>query len=215
MGTYTRTQWATSLLQQLGNSNPSQGTIDFVINWTTAENGSTQSGWNLLNTSYHLNGVDNPVPGNNPAHNADVQLYQSFADGITANADTLKNGRYPALYAALLANDTNALDSGNSLIQSEMGTWGTGWKSWYANAPSSAILAQQEPGDMLNLAQPGSVVGNVVQTVQDTTQLLANLGSAWALLSSPGVWIKVGLFVAALGLLIAGVIVVDTGGQPQ
>ena len=203
-GTYTRTQWATSLLQALGNSSPTQADVNFVINWTTAENNAVQPGYNLLNTTQPLNGSTGTGTQGN------IQVYQSFADGITATADTLKNGRYPALYAALLANDTNALDSGNSLIQSEMGTWGTGWKSWYSQAPSSAILSQQEPGDMLNLAQPNSGAGNLVGAIQNTAQLLANLGSAWALLSSPGVWIKVGLFVAAIGLLIAGVIIVDT-----
>ena len=205
-GTYTRRDWAVALLAALGNSQPTEGTINYVINWTTQENNQVQSGYNLLNTTQPLNGsVGGGTQGN-------IQQYRSFADGITANADTIRNGNYPILYADLKDNNTISLFSGSTEVQKEMGTWGTGWKSWFSQPPSAAILAQQEPGDQLNLAQPGSVVGNAVSAIQNTQQLLANLASAWQTLSSPGTWIRVGLFTVALGLMVIGVIVLDTEG---
>lgn len=202
--TYTREDWARALLQALGNSNPTRDDVNFVINWTTQEDNQTQPGFNLLNTTQPLNGSTGTGTQGN------IQVYRSFADGIQATAQTIENGNYPILWADLKDNNTQDLFAGSSEVQKEMGVWGTGWKSWYSQTPSPTILAQQEPGTMTNLAQPGSVVGNVVDAVQNTTQIFANIASAWQVLQSPGTWIAVGLFVAALAALIIGVIVFDT-----
>lgn len=201
--TYTRQQWATALLNSLGNQAPSQQTIDFVVNWTMQEDNQPQPGFNLLNTTQPLDGSTGTGTQGN------IQVYKTFADGISATTETLKNGRYPALLQELQFNGV----ADNPEVESEMGTWGTGWHSWFVTqVPSSATLNQQEPGapEPPIVNNPGGAIVNAEVGLQNISQVLANIGSAWQVLNSPGAWIRVGIFVAALALLIIGVIVLDT-----
>ncbi|MGH8397489.1 MAG: hypothetical protein ACRETA_04500 [Gammaproteobacteria bacterium] len=139
--TYTRQQWAVAFLNGLGNANPSQSVVNWVINWTNQEGNAVggQGDFNLLNTTQS-------EPGSyGGGSQGNIQYFDSFSSGIAANDQVIQNGLYPDLLSALQNNDFNALASGSGNIVSEMGTWGTGWNSWYANTPSSLSLGQQFP----------------------------------------------------------------------
>jgi hypothetical protein len=120
---YTRAQWATDLLKAIGNSNPSLKTIYWVVGWTDYESSAGGAAYNLLNTTQRM-------PGGWDFNSVGVQNYTSYSQGIKANAIVLENGYYPTLLAALQSNDLSSLASPPASIQSELGTWGTGWRSW-------------------------------------------------------------------------------------
>lgn len=202
--TYTREQWATAVLNGLGNQAPSQDAINFVINWTARENNQVQPGFNLLNTTL-------PEPGDKIVNSVGVRQYPTFAEGIQATDATLRQANFAALEQELQFNGIGY----NPTVDAEMRSWsggGYGFDSSWTTTPASYLLSQQEPGapqpGIVN--NPGGAIVNAEIGVQNLTQILANLGSAWQVLQSPGTWIAVGLFVAALALLIIGVIVLDT-----
>jgi hypothetical protein len=121
---YTRGQWATDLLKAIGNASPSQKTVYWVVNWTYWETSSGDgAAYNLLNTTQQM-------PGSWSFNSAGVQNFTSYAQGIHANAIVLENGYYPTLLTALQTNDLASLASPSDSIQSELGTWGTGWRGW-------------------------------------------------------------------------------------
>jgi murein DD-endopeptidase MepM/ murein hydrolase activator NlpD len=117
---YTREQWAVGFLHAIGNTNPSQNTINWVVNWTQAETLTGKgASYNLLNTTQGLS-------GSTQFNNIGVQNYTSFAQGIQANASTIKNGLYGALYNALLTNNERALGYGgspSSQVMLNLSTW--------------------------------------------------------------------------------------------
>lgn len=119
---YTRQQWATDFLKAIGNSNPNQQTIDWVASWTTYETSCCGgASYNLLNTT------EPNTPGVVSNFNqVGVKNYNSYSNGILANAKVIRNGYYPNLYNALRSNNTSLLYSNNANINHELGIWGTG-----------------------------------------------------------------------------------------
>lgn len=102
-----REQFALDLLAALGNDAPTGDIVAFVVEWTLAEDTSDNAlaRNNPLNTTmcgYNMIG----------AINADgacgVQTYATYQDGLAATVQTLANGRYDALVAALQTNDADA-----------------------------------------------------------------------------------------------------------
>lgn len=109
---YTRAQWATDLLHAIGNANPTPNVVQWVVSWTQAETAPPSNSYqgatfNLLNTTQ-------PATGATTFNSIGVKNYTSYAQGIQANADTLRNGYYPDLLRALQTNDERALGYGVS-----------------------------------------------------------------------------------------------------
>lgn len=140
---YTRAQWVTAFLNAVGNSSPSQQTINWVINWTAQEdNAVVQNKHNLLNTTLSLPGSHGGGAQGN------IQYYVSFAQGVQANATVLKNGLYPELLRDLQTNNIQALCAGSQELKKEMAIWGTGYFSWFCNPPASYLLMQTYQGSV-------------------------------------------------------------------
>lgn len=92
---------AIALLNALGNTAPSFQIMDFVVQWSIAEdrgNGAIQRNnpWNTTQPGFNDTGC-----------NMDdcVREYPTWDDGLAATVHTLRNGNYDALVAALLSND--------------------------------------------------------------------------------------------------------------
>lgn len=112
---FTRSEWSVSLLTALGNPNPSQTTLDFVIGWTAAETVPPGASFNLLNTT-------EPWPDTTDFNSVGVRNYATWQDGIGATVTTLKNGYYPELEEALRIN-LGVLSPPTPEILANLHTW--------------------------------------------------------------------------------------------
>jgi len=158
---FTRGQFCRDLLAAIGNVNPAQGTIDFMIGWSVEESGhslSNMASYNLWNTTL-------PMPGSTTYNFANVQNYTSYQEGILANSLTLRNGLYPSLVRALQMNDTNALGmTGNMApaIAGDLSVWVSGQRSPIAQGYIDTTLAvARNPGNAANDEAPGNGPGGV------------------------------------------------------
>ena len=143
---YTRKQWWLAELAAIGNPNPSQYVINYGIAWTQFETAAPPgAAYNLLNTT------EPNTPGVVSDFNSvGVKNYDTFANGIAANAKVLRNGLYPELNHALVVNDEAALKAPDQAIMQELGKWGTGHASDIAALAGNAgaLLPDQAfPGD--------------------------------------------------------------------
>lgn len=204
--TYTRQQWAQDFLCSIGNCSPTPQTLNWVTNWTTAETAgpSNYASYNLLNTTQ-------PMPGstffNHLSGGLGVQNYTSYQQGIQANATTLQNGYYPDLLSALQSNNYTALSTGSGNIVQEMGTWGTGWKSWLASTPSSSYTSQQ-----FQLASSGT--SGLYNTQQSATSGSSAGGNPSLGQTGPWPWnwgADVVAFIQQLMFVLFGVILITVG----
>lgn len=99
--TNAREQFATDLLAALGNTSPSADTIDMVVEWTLAED----SGDGALARHNPLN-TTQPSGDETQVINEDgVRGYASYDAGMRATVQTITNGLYNDVVAALQAND--------------------------------------------------------------------------------------------------------------
>jgi hypothetical protein len=89
-----------------------------ILAWEAAEGGNwnNTAAYNPLNTTL-------PEPGSSPMNPVGVQSYTSWGQGLQATVDTLNNGNYPGILAALSAGD-NAQSVANAVGASP---WGTGY----------------------------------------------------------------------------------------
>jgi hypothetical protein len=107
-----RTQWATDLLNQLGLPVTAEN-IKALGAWAQAE--GTKASFNPLATTQSM-------PGATSFNSVGVRNYASYADGIRATAQTLTNGHYPNILAALRAGNS-AVAVAQAVAASP---WGTG-----------------------------------------------------------------------------------------
>jgi hypothetical protein len=107
-----RSQWATDLLNQLGLPVTAEN-IKALSAWAQAE--GTKATYNPLATTQSM-------PGATSFNSVGVRNYASYADGIRATAQTLTNGHYPNILAALRAGNS-AVAVGRAVANSP---WGTG-----------------------------------------------------------------------------------------
>lgn len=149
---YTREQWSRSLLASIGNTNPTDNIVQFVVAWTILESVPDRAAFNLLNTR-HL-----AYPGNlgtsSNFNTAGVQSFSIYNYGILANRNALNDGFYPALLQALKLNDENALGftSGTPSqdILNELNTWcgGCNYGSRLLGLIGDPRTADVFPGDV-------------------------------------------------------------------
>lgn len=121
---FTRAQWATSLLEAIGNILPREEVLRFVIGWTVEETRPPGARFNLLNTT-------EPWPGATNYNKVGVKNYRTYNDGIGANAKVLDNGLYPDLFRALRFNDASALGMNGSRspsagVRADLSIWVSG-----------------------------------------------------------------------------------------
>lgn len=108
--------WQTDLLQKLGYPT-SQQNIDFLTEWAQYE-GVSSSANNWLATTQ-------TGPGCTPTYNsAGVVECASIADGVNVIAETLQNGYYPNILAALKSGSPYDYGNMGGLV-SNINTWGT------------------------------------------------------------------------------------------
>ena len=107
-----RTQWATDLLNRLGMPVTGEN-IKALAAWAQAE--GTKASYNPLATTQSM-------PGATSFNSVGVRNYVSYADGIQATAQTLTNGHYPNILAALRSG-TSAVTVAQAVANSP---WGTG-----------------------------------------------------------------------------------------
>ncbi|TMM15550.1 MAG: M23 family metallopeptidase [Actinobacteria bacterium] len=115
-GLNTRQGFAVALLNALGAPVTSQNLLA-IESWEVAEGGGFggRTAFNPLNTTL-------PMPGSRPVTMVGVQAYTSASQGLQATVNTLRNGRYSGIVAALRAgNSAQAVERAVAASP-----WGTG-----------------------------------------------------------------------------------------
>lgn len=136
MLTFTREDEARALLAQIGNTHPTQFTVDWVVAWSQFETTKPQGAYfNILNTTQRGYGDYQGANIQGPARKAGVRDYPSFDLGVQAQAHALESQYYyPQLSKALKNNDVGALSGPSPTINKELNTWGTGRGTEIADA---------------------------------------------------------------------------------
>lgn len=203
---YTRQQWAVGFLQALGNNNPTQKVIDWVVNWSKYETAAGQGAtYNLLNTTQK-------AQGSSSYNSAGVQNFISFQQGAQTNASVLLNSSYYAgLANALLTNNEAALGYGGSpsnSVQNGLNYW---CKGDISQSCYSAGQLAKSPGSALTDAFSGFVTnvtkaagGNTNTTFPSTCPPFDLACGAASFFSSNQVR-QVGLLFIGLILLLIGI----------
>src|SRR5207247_1776949 len=95
-----RRGFAVALLNALGAPVTSQNLLA-IMSWEVAEGGGFggRTAFNPLNTTL-------PMPGSRPVTRVGVQAYTSASQGLLATVNTLRNGRYSGIIAALRAGNS-------------------------------------------------------------------------------------------------------------
>lgn len=118
MATYAN--WETQVLQAIG-APLTAANAQFLDTWQRYEGGTAAN--NPLNTTQAYGGASN-------YNSVGVKNYPSSYAGTVATAQTLQNGRYPGLLAALRSgNPTGYINSSSSAaarVVQDLRTWGTG-----------------------------------------------------------------------------------------
>lgn len=199
---YTRDQWSRAFLAGIGNTNPTQNIVNWVINWTASEGSSVggQGDYNLLNTTQSM-------PGSyGGGSQGNIQYFSDFASGVQANSLVLQNGLYPNLLNALQTNNEAELGFGgnpSSGVMSDLSTWcgGCGYGGWFAKQPPSQSWLQQQFSGTINTPIP---------TLNNSSQGLSNPLTLYSFLGLPSQK-DLANFSEQLGIVIIGGLVVLVG----
>lgn len=102
-----RERWAVDFLAALGNTSPTADTVAFVVEWTLAEDSGDGAMVrnNPLNTT--LSG-HNAIGAINTDGDGGVKHYATYQDGMQATIDTIMQGNFIDIAAALQANNPSA-----------------------------------------------------------------------------------------------------------
>lgn len=147
---YLRSDWCGALLESIGNKEPSQDVLQWLMSWTKFETGTPPgASYNLLNTT------EPNTPGVVSNFNSvGVKNYDTFAHGIQANSKVLQNGYYNRLLDSLKNNDIDALKT-SPYINGELSIWGTGNKQADINNMLGQVKDDKFPGTM-NMPVPSN-----------------------------------------------------------
>jgi hypothetical protein len=104
-------QFAVRLLEMMGLP-VTKGNIEFLDAWQKAEGGSADNPFNTTQSE----------PGDTVFNSAGVKRYPSVAEGLQATAQTLENGDYGNILAALRQGN-NPMAAAQAVANSP---WGTG-----------------------------------------------------------------------------------------
>lgn len=101
-----REQFALDVLSGVGNDRPTPEIVAFLMEWTIAEDG----GDNALSRNNPLNTTlcgHNAIGAINSDGACGVGHYATYEDGVSATVDTLAQGNFSAITAALQGNDAD------------------------------------------------------------------------------------------------------------
>jgi hypothetical protein len=112
---YTPASWAAALLAKLGLPTTSPN-LTAITAWENAEGGNwhNSDAYNPLNTTQS-------APGAVATNSAGVKAYTSWDQGLTATVQTLTNGMYGGILAAL-SKGSSADDVVSAVVKSPWGT---------------------------------------------------------------------------------------------
>jgi len=96
-----REYFAVTLLDRVGNKQPSPEIVAFVVEWTIAEDGSNGA----LERNNPLNVTQSGNNENVIINSSGVRGYATFEDGLNATVETIAYGDYNELLAGLQTND--------------------------------------------------------------------------------------------------------------
>lgn len=127
-----------SVLSQIAAPAPGLHNLAMLIAWSHGEDSPGSgpnpfAGNNPLATTW-----ESATPGGCWSCNASgcfVRCYATEAEGAAATADTLKNGHYPTILAALRGDWTQCQWQCSSALRAELGVWGTG-AGWLGSCPA-------------------------------------------------------------------------------
>lgn len=203
----TRGAWARDFLQALGNSNPSNQTVNLVAAWTKGEN--TRAQFNPLATT--LDYGDN-TKFNNCCGGNGVKNYKTREQGIQASIMTLqgKHAGYADIVKGLVNNDPNKAYEGMLVSP-----WGTNFVHvgviWRTSDVTGEPLKSEEGGSVSggDWSNPDTTEPEIQDTVrslpQDEYLAITNptgTVSAMSVKKALKIALGVGIAVIASGMLI-------------
>lgn len=175
MATANLTGFASSLLAALGHR-PTQQSVRNLLGWFAAEGGWTHNDarFNPLNTTQPAAGAGNTGTQGN------IKVYRSFGQGVQATAQTLRNGHYGGILAAL---DSNPSAFAHAVNVSPWGTK-TDFSSLISGAKVGALPTVSTSGGGGSGAPAASAVpaataaaGTAADTMQNKLGMLQALRS--------------------------------------
>ena len=173
-------QWAVDFLKTIGNINPTDDTIAFVVAWEKAE--GTSATFNPLATTQYM-------PGSTNFNSVGVKNYASYADGLTANAFVLRNGLYPSLLHALMTNDENNLGfhshSIANNIAGDLSVWVSGQRvPINSNYVGNIWSISSGKGDTTTGTSPVSTQSQTANSLAPNIAALNSIGDFFSMLGS-------------------------------
>lgn len=143
-----REQFALDVLRGVGNDAPTPQIVAFLMEWTVAEDGGDGALGrnNPLNTTICGHNAIGSINGDGACG---VGHYATYEDGVSATVDTLAQGNFSGITAALQGNDPDAARAAlwaSPWASSHYGG-GTGWPhvdapAWGEQAPADDTRAQ-------------------------------------------------------------------------
>lgn len=191
----TRGDWGTAFAQALGNSAPSDSTVNWIASWTKNEN--TKAAFNPLATTLK-------TATSTAFNTAGVQNYPDRASGIDATVRTLMGNHtgYEDIREGIRTNDPNR--AANGLLAAPWGSNGAVVKLVWQTTDVRAEDLRAEAGANGNVAahDPGHLTAglpNPVHTVQGNATSPAYVATAGDVVDSRSY-----VYIGA-GLLLLGV----------
>lgn len=173
-GNYNAHSWAVELLHRL-NVKPTSGAVQAIVAWEAAEGGN----WN--NTA-HFNPLNTTqdAPGATSMNGVGVKAYTSWEQGFDATIQTLHNGNYDQILAALRSGNAHAI--AESVVNSPWGTKSINVGGDYATYGHGAGMAGGGSADAFDAT--GGTGGSQDVSRGDIRHGLADLGFVSGLIHS-------------------------------
>lgn len=195
----TTTAWASALLVDLG-APLTTNNLNNVKSWMASE--ETASSW-LTN--------NNPLNTTWGSKSSGIPSYASVIDGITATADTIKqgNGAFAGILNALKTNAPYPIFK-QAVVASPWAAGHYGKGSAFSSTPLNAYATGTGSNPTGTLGQLGSDVTNAASTIAaPVTGLIKDATSLGGLISdvtNPAFWKRVGIFFFGVVFIGGGVV---------
>ncbi len=120
-----RRAFAIDVLRGVGNTAPTEDMIQFIIEWTIAEDGSNGA----LNRNNPLNTTQMGFNETTTINDDGVKGYRTYQDGLSATLQTLSYTYYTEIVAGMQTNDVQRAKQGlfNSPWASSHYGYGASW----------------------------------------------------------------------------------------
>lgn len=176
--------------------------ISFLEQWQRREGGTAGGKNNPLNSKQKL-GDSTPLPNG-------IQQYGDPNAGAVATANTITNGYYPDLVAALKAGNASDADASGALAP-DLSKWSNGGYTNVTGEPTTPTVIDPNTDSFTNesgAVTQGLNLPNPVAGLSSWTSYLAKIGS-WLTLGKN--WIRIGEMVAGIALSAIGLILMFKG----